>query len=224
VVFKSGGDLDKWLDSAVRTANSDRTPVDLSQAAVLDPESGKQFNAHWFLDPTNLAAAAQRVRDELIKANPNARETYRANATAYVARTRAVDAALKRCVENAGPIAIVTGHDDFDYLARRYNIEIAARLTSGGQSAPSLADVRDANSHARAAHAEAFVISHGESNRLAEGFADKAGLPVLELYSDSLAAPGEPAGTALGAVAFDVGKLVGSATGGEVKCPIPNAS
>ncbi|MGH2959329.1 MAG: metal ABC transporter solute-binding protein, Zn/Mn family, partial [Solirubrobacterales bacterium] len=66
VVFRSGGDLDAWLLPAVKAANPDSAPVDLSRAALLLPagEAGEGFNAHWYLAPQNVARATQRVRDE----------------------------------------------------------------------------------------------------------------------------------------------------------------
>jgi hypothetical protein len=62
------------------------------------------------------------------------------------------------------------------------------------------------------------VTSRGEVAQLAVEVAKKLNIPLLDLYSDSLAKTG-PASTALGAVAFNLGEIVRATSKGAVKCP-----
>lgn len=236
VIFRSGGDIDNWLAPAIAAAGGGRTPVELADAAVLlgtaigatvPASSGTRetggFNAHWYLDPTNLQSTATRVRDELIKANPSARETYRANADAYIARLARLDRSLARCVARVprDERVVLTDHNEFDYLTRRYGITTAATLSASGAQEPSARDLQQAINAGRRMHARAFLTSKGESGKLAKAVAQRLQIPLLELYGDALAESGHPAATAHGAITYNVGEIVKAVSGGKARCTPP---
>ncbi len=228
VIFRSGGVIDSWLQPAIDAAGGGRGPIDLSDAAVLLPThttgggatTGESFNAHWFLDPVNLEAVGKRVRDELTKADPATRETYRANAARYAQQARAVDAKLARCSKRIPPSrrVIVTGHDEFDYLAARYDFEIAARLRPADGSDPSVADLQRAVAAARAAGVGAVVTSAGESRKIARAVANRLRIPLLELYGDSLGVGTGGPRTSLDAIEFNLDQIAAAVSNGAVRC------
>lgn len=231
VVFKNGGEIDSWLQPAIAATGSSIKPIDLADGAVLRPpgapgddgsvpaDAHEAFNAHWSLDPDNLRSVALLVRDELIKADPARRETYRARAAAYRSSVIAADKRLRICVKTvpAPNRTIVAGHDDFIYLTEHFRIETAALLRANGHDEPSAADVERATGDARAGDAQAMIVSKGEAGRLDEAIADELGVPLLELYGDSLAAEGD-ASTALGAIGYNVRRIVGAAGGEAAGC------
>lgn len=220
VTFRSGGDIDAWLLPAVKAAGPETPPVDLSRAAVLIPgEAEGTTNAHWYLDPQNVARAAQRVRDELIKADPSARETFRTNATEYLDQISSADAKLTACAKKipAGDRNLMSGHDDFNYLANAFGLKIAAQIAASGEAEPSASELQKAVDSARAAKVRAVVASRGEVSQLDKQVAAKIGVPLLALYADSLTT-GDDASTLLGAISYDVGRIADAVTDGNVKC------
>ena len=148
------------------------------------------------------------------------RETFRANTTAYLDALNATERSLSECVAKlpADDRAILTGHDDFDYLAKQFGLKIVGQLAETGESEPSASDVQSAVDAARKGGAKALVVSRGEVSQLAEQVAKKLNIPLLQLYADSLAKSGA-ASTASGAVAYDLGQIVKAASGGSVTCP-----
>ncbi|MBJ7459207.1 MAG: zinc ABC transporter substrate-binding protein [Thermoleophilaceae bacterium] len=225
VIFRSGGELDAWLLPAVKAAGPDSAPVDLSRAALLLPagESGEAFNAHWYLDPQNVARATQRVRDELIKADPSARETLRTNATQYLNEIDLVDKKLTACADDI-PEAdrnVMAGHNDFAYLADAFGFKIAAQIASSGQSEPSARELQESVDAARAADVRALIASKGEVSSLDQQVAEKLNVPLLQLYADNLTT-GDDASTLLDAIAYDVDRITDAVTSGSVSCPAIN--
>lgn len=236
VIFKNGGDVDAWLQPAIDSADGARTPIDLSDGAMLLPpgtpgasESGhgdETFNAHWSLDPENLRSVALLVRDELIKADPKRRETYRARAADYRATVAVANGELRACAESTpeSQRAVVAGHDDFVYLTERFGFETAALLRDSGKAEPSAADVERVTAAARKADAQSMLVSRGEAGRLDRSVASALDVPLLELYGDSLAdrsAPdGTEAATSLGAIRFNLGKIVDAAGGESSACAV----
>jgi ABC-type Zn uptake system ZnuABC Zn-binding protein ZnuA len=191
VVFRSGGDLDSWLVPAVAAAHAPAAPVDLSRSAILLAGEGPSgFNAHWYLDPQNVARAAQRVRDELIKAEPTARETFRTNTTAYLDRIDATDRQVIACARRIDrqDRSLASGNDDFSYLARAAGLRLV--VVGGGTG--------------------------GTGERRA---AARSGLPLIALDADSAPA-GDRATDLLAAIRADIARIAGAASGGRVSCAV----
>lgn len=115
-------------------------------------------------------------------------------------------------------LTILTGHNDFSYLAQAFDIKIASQLAETGESEPSVRDVQAAVDQARGAGARAVVTSKGEVTQLAEQVAQNLNVPLLQLYADSLSENGE-ASTLLGAITYNVDQIVQATSGGSVKCP-----
>lgn len=222
VIFRGGGELDAWIVPAAKTAGAAQPPVDLSRAVVslAAPGTGG-INSHWFLAPENVARAAQRVRDELIKADPPSRETYRANTDQYLEQIAATQQSLERCVAKVPPgrRALVSNHDEFDYLADAFGLKIVARLnTEGGERSPSARQLQESLDDARRGDARAIVTDRGGATRLEQQVAAKLGIPVLALYSDNLTT-GDDASTLLEAIGYDISRIVAAVSGGAVHCP-----
>jgi ABC-type Zn uptake system ZnuABC Zn-binding protein ZnuA/ABC-type Mn2+/Zn2+ transport system permease subunit len=236
VVFRSGGDLDAWLLPAVKAAAPNSAPVDLSRAAVLLPadeshdhgdeeheesdETHDEFNSHWYLAPDNVARATQRVRNELIKADPSARETFRTNATQYLDEIDTVDRKLTTCASKIpdDDRKVMAGHNDFAYLAEAFGFEIAAQIAADGESEPSASELQKAVDAARAAEVRALIASQGEVSNLDKQVAEKLNVPLLQLYADNLTT-GDDASTLLGAISYDVDRIADAVTSGSVRCP-----
>jgi ABC-type Zn uptake system ZnuABC Zn-binding protein ZnuA/ABC-type Mn2+/Zn2+ transport system permease subunit len=221
VIFRSGGEIDAWLAPALSSSGTQIKPVDLSRSAVLLKAPGSDaINPHWYLAPANVALAAQKARDELIKADPPARETFRAAADRYLAQVETAGSALKRC---AGRLAsnqrtLLAGHDDFDYFAEAFGFEIAARLTPTGHGEPSARELQATVDAARKADVRALVASRGEVSQLEREVAKKLSIPLLALYSDNLTT-GDDGSTLLGAIGYDVDRIARAVSGGRVSCP-----
>jgi ABC-type Zn uptake system ZnuABC Zn-binding protein ZnuA len=225
VVFRSGGDLDAWLLPAVKAASPDAAPVDLSRSALLLPagEPGEGFNAHWYLAPQNVARATQSVRDELVKADPDAQETFRTNASQYLDEIDAADSKLTKCASKIpeSERKLMAGHNDFAYLADAFAFQIAAQVSGNGESEPSASELQDAVDQARAANVSAVIASKGEVTSLEQEVAKKLNVPLLALYADNLTT-GDDASTLLGAIAYDVDRIADAVTSGSVRCPANN--
>lgn len=221
VIFRSGGELDDWTVTAAKASGATEPPVDLSRAVVLlAAPQGKVQNAHWYMTPANVARAAQRVRDELIKAFPPARETFRANTDDYLAEIERTQAELDRCISKvpADRLVLVSGHEDFDYLADAFGMKVAARLNeAGGERRPSARRLRVVIRRARSAGARALVTDRGGATQLDRDVARELGIPLLALYSDNLTTGDDPS-PLLGAIKYDVGRIASAVTDGAVKC------
>ena len=129
------------------------------------------------IDPTRLAAGADAYRDRL------------------VALDAEMDAAFARIPSSQR--ALVTNHHVFGYLADRFDFRLIGAVIPGGTTlaAPSAADLRDLSAAIREAGVGTIFAESSQPDRLMQVLASEADLEVqvVELFTESLSAPGEGA-------------------------------
>jgi zinc transport system substrate-binding protein len=99
------------LDKLIRAKGK---KVEEGKAGALDP--------HVWLDPTLMAGIVDQVRQALVKADPAHGSELAANAGAYRAKLAQLDARYRTGLAHCARKVIVTAHEAFGYLARRYGL------------------------------------------------------------------------------------------------------
>ena len=153
LVFANGADLDGWIDQVVSESGSDAGIVELAVAVPVKlpgETSGAEastYDAHWWHDPRNAEAAVEEIRDRLAEAEPSNAAQFRRNADAYLAKLRALDRGIARCMDSvpAAERKLVTDHDAFGYFAERYGITVVGAVipSQTTQAQPSAKDVSE---------------------------------------------------------------------------------
>jgi ABC-type Zn uptake system ZnuABC Zn-binding protein ZnuA len=218
LVFKSGGDLDEWLDGLIDNAGGDADVVDLIESAERIPE-----DPHWWQNPRNAIRAVEAIRDALIEADPEGRTTYTENATAYTRRLERLDRQVAACVERvrAAQRKIVTTHDALGYYADRYGIEVIGSVipSLSTQAQPSAKDVSRLVDQIEEENVAAVFPESGVSDRLEQALSREAGAAVgAPLWADTLGEEGSRAGTYIGATAENTRAFVEGMSSGRVDC------
>jgi zinc/manganese transport system substrate-binding protein len=97
--------------------------------------------------------------------------------------------------------ALVTNHHVFGYLAERFGFRVIGAVIPGGTTlaAPSAADLRDLTSAIEITGVQTIFAESSQPDRLVQVLASEADIEVqvVELFTESLTAPGEGAGTYL---------------------------
>jgi ABC-type Zn uptake system ZnuABC Zn-binding protein ZnuA len=218
VVFRSGGDLDEWLDELIESAGGDAAEVTL-----LDSVKVIGDDPHWWQDPRNAILAVAAIRDALVEADPDGRATYERNAAAYTRELRRLDSHIERCIERVPPDKrkIVTTHDALGYFAERYGVEVVGAVipSLSTQAQPSAKDVDELVGQIEDEGVEAIFPEAAVSQRLEQAIARESGAEVgRELWADSLGPEGSGAETYLDAMRADAAALAEGMSGGRVSC------
>jgi zinc/manganese transport system substrate-binding protein len=222
VVFKSGGEVDEWLDELVANAGGDAEVIDLIDS-VRTIEVDGETDPHWWQDPRNAVLAVAAIRDALSDADPDGRRVYERNAAAYSRELRRLDEEIGACIEKvpAAKRKLVTTHDSLGYFARRYGVEVIGSVipSLSTQAQPSAGDIAELVDQVRDEEVEAVFPEAGTSERLEKALAREAGAQVGEpLWADTLGDEGSGAETYLGAMAANTAALVDGMSGGSVSC------
>lgn len=215
LVVASGAGFDDWILTLAKGAGGVRV-VALAPVARLRPPAlttaGDKVDPHFWHDPTLAAAAVGTLRDALVKADPTHAAGFRSRAAAYRARLAALDRRLRATVA-AVPAArrkIVTDHDAFGYLARRYGIRVVGAAIPSTSTSAS-ANARDTARLIDVIRRERVTTLFSESSvdpKLIRQIAHETGARVDDgLYGDTLGPAGSGAGNYVAMMTHNVAVL-----------------
>lgn len=100
-----------------------------------------EFNPHIWLDPTRAIKQVENIREGLIAADPAGKQTYTANAAAYIDKLKALDAEFATALKPYAGKEFVTYHDFAPYFAQRYDLK-AEYLVGVPEENPAPGDVQ----------------------------------------------------------------------------------
>ena len=138
------------VDDAV--AQTSGTALEVSRIASKDyptgtaAAGGPERDPHLWLDPVNMVAIVNAVRDRLIALDPAHTKAYTANAEAAVGRLVVLDTAWSAGTQKCRSRDLVVSHDAFGYLAQRYRFSQLgiSGLSPDAEPSPSkIAEVTD---------------------------------------------------------------------------------
>jgi ABC-type Zn uptake system ZnuABC Zn-binding protein ZnuA len=218
LVFRSGGELDQWLDQLIDSAGGDAT-----QVTLIDHVHRIGDDPHWWQDPRDAILGVGAIRAALVRADPGGRAGYDRRAAAYTAKLRKVDASVARCVERvpAAKRKIVTTHDALGYFADRYGVEVIGAVipSLSTQAQASARDVQKLVDQIRSEGVETIFPEAAIPEKLEQAISREAGARVGgKLYADTLGPAGSGAATYLDAMRHNAAALVAGMSGGRVGC------
>jgi manganese/zinc/iron transport system substrate-binding protein len=179
---------------------------------LAEPGFPGRYDPHVWFDVSLWERAAHTVAAELERLDPAHAGEYRRNARDYVRELRELDAYAKRRLAEIPPRSrvLVTSHDAFRYLGRRYGLEVVAIQGVSTATEATTADVERvarviAERHVRSVFVESSVPPQTIEAVLAS--AERQGQQAAigrELFSDAAGDEGTPEGTYIGMVRHNI--------------------
>jgi zinc/manganese transport system substrate-binding protein len=229
LVFANGDGLDEWIEKVVSDSGSGAEIVDLGML-VPDRLPGEtsgaeasRYDPHWWHDPRNAEAAVRAIERRLVAADPAHRRAFESNADSYLAKLRALDAGIARCMDSvpASRRKLVTDHDAFGYFARRYGIEVVGAVipSQTTEAQPSAKDLSALAELIDRERVKAIFPESSLSPKVAEAIARQTGATTrYSLYGDTLGPAGSSGATYLGMEVANANAMVRAFTGGRRGC------
>jgi ABC-type Zn uptake system ZnuABC Zn-binding protein ZnuA len=213
----NGAGMESFLQKLLASAGGERRLIEAS--AGLEPRtSGNEIDPHFFLAPLHVVRYVENIRDGLTAIDPAGSSLYTANAAAYSARLRELDAWIRSQVAGipAADRLLVTNHESLGYFAAAYGFTVVGTVLPGvsTDASPSARQVVGLIDALRATGTKAVFLESGTDPKLARQVAQEAGIRVVtELYTHSLTDAGGPAPSYIQMMEYDV-KTIVSALGG----------
>jgi ABC-type Zn uptake system ZnuABC Zn-binding protein ZnuA/ABC-type Mn2+/Zn2+ transport system permease subunit len=231
IVFTNGDNLDAWMGKVVSDSGADATVADLGATVPvnLPGESGgpeaSRYNPHWWHDPRNAEEAVSQIAAQLSQVDPKDKATFQANASAYLAKLKRLDAGIARCVDTVPPQErkLVTDHDAFPYFANRYGIDVVGAVipSQTTQAQPNAQDLTNLANLVRQEGVKAIFPESSLSPKLAETIASQTGASSnYTLYGDTLGPADSTGDTYLHMEEANADQMVKGFTGGTSGCDV----
>jgi zinc/manganese transport system substrate-binding protein len=171
---------------------------------------------HAWQNVANAIVYVNNIRDGLIAVDPAGKDSYAANASAYVAKLEALDKEVRAAIARI-PQAnrkVITNHEAFAYMGSAYGLRFIAPQGISTDAAPTAQAVARIIRQIRQEKIPAVFVENVADTRLAERIAKESGAKLGgTLFSDQLSPPGGPAGTYIDMVRHNIRELT-AALGG----------
>jgi manganese/iron transport system substrate-binding protein len=222
VVFANGAGLEAFLERLLANAGGDADVVYVSDGLTLiegghdhaegDAHDEMGADPHTWTDPNNVLQWVDNIEAALSSQDPNHAADYKANAEAYRAQLRDLDAWVREQVSTI-PVEnrkLVTDHEAFAYFAQRYGFEQVGAIVPGYSTAaqPSAQELADLEDHIKTYSVKAVFVGNTVNPALAQRVTDDTGVKLISLYTGSLTEPGGEADSYLNYVKYNVGAIV----------------
>jgi len=174
-----------------------------AQAGAVDPHAWQSLN--------NGIIYARNIASALIKADPAHAEGYRSRTEYYISEMKKLDAELRQVLQTIpeDKRKVVTSHDAFGYFARDYGVRFISALGISSDAEPSAKEIAGLIALIKQEGSPPVFLEKSTNSRLIKEVARQTGSQIGgTLYSDSLSAPDQPAGTYLGMIKWNAGQLL----------------
>lgn len=210
IIFVNGLGFETWSDTLIAESGTEGT-VYVSTDGITPVLVDGATDPHAWNSLTNGVIYVQNIADAMSAEMPDHADKFAANAEAYIAQLRALDAETKMKL-SALPEdrrTVVTAHDAFGYLADAYGLTFLAPVGIDTEAEPSAQELAALISQLKQDGAAALFVENISSPALVQQIADETGIKVGgRLFSDALSERGGPATSYLAMFQHNLGTLL----------------
>ena len=140
-----------------------------------DHDESGQYDPHVWVDPVLAADVVDTIATGLGEADPDNADDYADNADDYAEELDAVDAAFQSIADEAArDVAVMAGHNSFQYLEARYGFRLHSPVGVSPQNEPTQTEIADTIELVNTEGIDAVLYDRFESPRLAESIVENS--------------------------------------------------
>jgi ABC-type Zn uptake system ZnuABC Zn-binding protein ZnuA len=204
----SGAGLEEWLKGILTNIGGSEKIIEAS--AGLTVVNG---DPHFWLDPAQVLTYVDNIRDALARIDPDGKNVYISNASAYKQKLIELDTWIKQEVEKIPPKnrLLVTNHETLGYFASRYGFQVIGSLLASlsSEASPSPRELAQLSDSLRALPVRIIFLEAGSNSKLGEQIASETNAKIItDLYLESLSPEGGAADTYLDMMKHNMSVIV----------------
>jgi zinc/manganese transport system substrate-binding protein len=216
VVFVNGLGLEGWMTRLVSASGTKAQTFVASTGIKTRKMEDEHHPGQMVTDPhawqsiANAKIYVANIRNGLSKADPAGKNTYEANATAYLGKLDALEQEVKAAIGKipADHRRIITTHEAFGYFGGAYGMEFISPEGVSTDAQPSAKDMAKIIGQIRKQKIPAVFMENITDPRLMQQIAKETGAKVGgTLYSDALSDTKGPAGSYIDMMRSNVSEL-----------------
>lgn len=211
LVVVNGLGFDDWLPRLATAAHYRGTLTVASRG--VQPLAGEEHGVdpHAWQDPARVRQYVQNIEQALSQVDPTHAGYYRQRSAAYQQRLQALEQWAQTAVGKlpAARRKVITSHDAFAYLAKRFGIIFMAPQGMNTDAEATPKAVSRLIEQIRQQQVKAVFVENISNPRLLQQLASEAGIkPGGKLYSDALSAADGPAASYEAMFRYNLGQLL----------------
>jgi zinc transport system substrate-binding protein len=177
LLIVNGLGAEPWLHKLTNNA-AEKTKV-----IVISNGWSEKTDPHIWLDPVLAAHAVTNILQALQAADPANAQTYASNAKAFVAKLDQLDRDFREGLAPAKGAPIITYHDAFSHLARRYDLRVVSVIEETAEVSPGARHLAKLRRIIQTEGVKVIFTEAEHPQKLAEQFAEDSGVRVAPLYT-----------------------------------------
>jgi zinc transport system substrate-binding protein len=138
-----------------------------------------EYDPHVWLDPNLAIIQVENIKNALIELDPANASYYEQNARNYQNQLKVLDAEFQAGLATCATREIVTSHNAFQYLAKRYNLEVESISGLSPDEEPSPRRMAEITEFVRKNNVKYIFFETLVSPRLAETIAKETGAETI---------------------------------------------
>ena len=215
LLILNGAGYEHFLEPLLAETQGQATVViasnGLSPRLGPDGAATDEVDPHFWLDPNNVLQYVENIRAALTNYDPAGAWEYQANANAYSAQLRQLDAWIKNETQQiaAEKRILITNHEALGYFADRYGFKIVGTVLPGvsAETSPAALQLTALIDLIHASQPPVIFLDTAENAGLAEQIAGETDAKVVgDLQLESLTA-GPLAATYLDMMHYNVSRI-----------------
>ncbi len=181
-VFNGNG-LEPWAEKIAGdvTKEQNTSVIKLSDYLTSIQEQNIGADPHFWLDPNNMSLAADKITQAFIDTDPANAQTYAANRDTLKQALEQIDSAYTSGLARCANREIVTTHNAFSYMAKRYNFTTLHILGLSPEEDPSPKTIAEVAAVAKKKNLKYIFFENAASPKLAQTIAQEIGAQTLVL-------------------------------------------
>ena len=210
----NGAKYEHFLESLLENAGGERETIEASAGLRLrtDAESEHGVDPHLWLDPNNVIAYVENIREGLTHFDTDGAAIYKSNADAYIMQLKDLDVWINEQVAQipSQRRLLVTNHEALGYFAECYGFTVVGTVIESFSSdaSPSAQQMAALVDQIISSGAPAIFLDASENPALAQQIAGETGVAVItDLHLESLT-DGPPAATYIDMMKHNVTQIM----------------
>jgi len=215
VLIVNGLDYEQFLAPLLENAGGERLIITASNG--LEPRQMKEegntvTDPHMWLAPNRVIKYVENIRDGLSQSDPDGAAIYKSNADTYIAKLQELDGWIKEQVSQipSEQRLLVTNHESLGYFSEQYGFTVIGEVLQSVSSvaSPSAKQMAALVDQIKSSGAPAIFLDASDNPTLAQQIASETGVNVVtDLHLESLT-DGDPAGTYIDMMKYNVTEIV----------------
>ncbi|QDQ27610.1 metal ABC transporter substrate-binding protein [Chitinimonas arctica] len=206
-----------WMDRLIRASQYKAARLVASDKITAqkmggDPAARGKLDPHAWQDPARVRQYVSNIAASLVSADPANADYYRQRADNYNNELFALEKWAAEQVAGIAPAKrrVITSHDAFGYLGRRFGIQFLAPQGMNTEAEASAREVGKLIRQAKQQGIKAVFVENISNPKLLEQISRETGGRINQgkLFSDALSGPDGPAASYLAMMRHNIGTLV----------------